>query len=75
MILPEPEDHSPAMARSSEVFPAPLAPTTSSDSPDATCEHLPHSVPDHCTMLWPADGVRTRRAACRASACAGEARG
>ena len=41
MILPEPEDHSPAMARSSEVLPAPLGPTTSSDSPGATCTQLP----------------------------------
>ena len=49
VILPEPEDQRPAMARSREVFPAPLGPTISSRLP---AQHLhPHSSP--MTLLMP----------------------
>ena len=37
VILPEPEDQRPAMARSRDVLPAPLGPTISSESPHVTC--------------------------------------
>ena len=36
VMVPEPEDHNPAMARSTEVLPTPLGPITSSDSPSFT---------------------------------------
>lgn len=37
VMVPEPEDHNPAIARSTEVLPTPLGPITSSDSPSFTC--------------------------------------
>ena len=36
VMVPEPEDHSPAMARNTEVLPTPLGPITSRDSPSFT---------------------------------------
>ena len=43
-MVPEPADQRPAMARSSEVLPAPDAPTTSSESPSGTCPVSPYSA-------------------------------
>lgn len=37
VMVPEPEDQRPAMARRMDVLPAPLGPTISSDSPSLTC--------------------------------------
>lgn len=39
VIVPDPLDQRPAIARSSDVFPVPLGPTISSESPLATCPH------------------------------------
>ncbi len=36
VMVPEPHDHRPAMARSTEVLPTPLGPITSKDSPSFT---------------------------------------
>ena len=43
MIVPEPEDHRPAIALRREVLPAPLGPTISRDSPGRTCRNRHHS--------------------------------
>lgn len=36
VMMPEPEDHNPAMARNTEVLPTPLGPITNRDSPSFT---------------------------------------
>jgi len=36
VMVPEPVDHRPAMARSTDVLPTPLGPITSRDSPSLT---------------------------------------
>ena len=36
VMVPEPADHSPAMARKTEVLPTPLGPITNKDSPSFT---------------------------------------
>ena len=36
VMVPEPVDHRPAMARSTDVLPTPLGPITSRDSPSFT---------------------------------------
>ena len=65
VILPEPEDQRPAMARSREVLPAPLGPTISSDSPRSTCHAQQPNHPAEASSL----GMPCRQpnAACRHS--------
>jgi len=51
-MVPEPADQRPAMARSSDVLPAPDGPTTSSDSPSGTCARAGARRHQHPLLHW-----------------------
>ena len=51
-MTPLPEDQRPAMARSVEVLPAPLAPAISSDCPGDTCAKAHQKAVDFRCQAW-----------------------